>query len=79
MEAAEAARVGRPRDPVELEREVVVGRRLVAGVDLELLRDRIDAVAEDVEQRPIGRFSGKDDAGEQDDREAGGLDRATLA
>ena len=45
MEAIEAAPVGLAQQPVNLGSEAVTRRRLIARVDLEILRDRINPVA----------------------------------
>jgi hypothetical protein len=46
MEAAEAVTICLTRNSLDLGVEAEVGWRLVPGVDLEVLRDRIDAFAE---------------------------------
>jgi hypothetical protein len=48
MEAAEAVTISFTQNPIDLGVEAEVRRRLVPGVDLEILRDRIDALAEHV-------------------------------
>ena len=65
MEAIEAAPVGLAQHPVNLGSEAVTRRRLIAGVDLEILRDRINPVAEDLQQLRVGRL-GRHDAPRQE-------------
>jgi hypothetical protein len=46
VEVLESRGFGRAQDSLDLDLERVVGRRLIAAVDLELLGDRGDLVAE---------------------------------
>jgi len=52
----EAVSVGLPEDPCYFGVEAKVRRRTVPGVHLEVLRDRIHVLAEDLRQRRAGRF-----------------------
>lgn len=60
MERVEAASIGLAQHPIDLYAEAVVRRRLVSGVHLEILRGRVHAVPEHLEQRRIGRFGRND-------------------
>jgi hypothetical protein len=66
MEALPAARVGLAEDAGDLVVEAVVDRRLVAGVQLEVLGDGLDPVTERFDQRTVGEVGGEDAAREQD-------------
>jgi hypothetical protein len=66
MEPLPAARVGLPHDAGDLGVEVVLDRRSVAGVDLEILRHGLDLASERVEQRTVGQLGRQDGAREQD-------------
>jgi hypothetical protein len=65
VEPVEAASVGFTQNPTGLGREAVVGRWLIAGVDLEILRKRVHPVAEDTEQLRVRRLGGHDTSRQQ--------------
>src|SRR5690242_11133574 len=67
MEPVEASRVRFPQDPVGLDVEAEPRRRTISGVDLEVLRDGVDAIAEHPEQAFVRRCRGQNAAGQQDD------------
>jgi hypothetical protein len=65
VEAIEAGFARRARDPGDLVVERVADGRLGARVDLELLGDRVDVVAQLFEQRRIGEARRQDAAGQK--------------
>jgi hypothetical protein len=66
MEALEPRHLGLPHDPSELRLEAVVGARLIAGVDLELLSAGLDALTERLDQRRVSELRRQHDPGQQD-------------
>ena len=67
VEPLEAMRIGLAQDPRALHAEVVVRRRPFRGVDLEILRDRINALPEHLKQRGVGRFGRQHSTGQEHD------------
>src|SRR5438876_7769558 len=53
MEAVEAVGIGLTQDPLHFQIETEILRRLIRGVHLEILRDRIDALPQHLKQRCI--------------------------
>jgi hypothetical protein len=66
METVEAAGVSFAQNPLHLGSEAVVGRWLLAGVHLEILRERVNPVAEDSEQLRVRRLGGNDTSRQED-------------
>jgi len=66
MEALPAARVRLSQGARDLRVEAVVGRGLVAGVELEVLGDDLDLILERVDERAVGEVGGQDGARKQD-------------
>jgi hypothetical protein len=66
MEALPAARVGLSQGACDLRVEAVVGRGLVACVELEVLGDDLDLILERVDERAVGEVGGQDGARKQD-------------
>jgi hypothetical protein len=66
MEPLPAARVGLPHHAGDLVVEAVVARWLVAGVELEILRDGLDLVIERVDEGAVGEVGRQDAARKQD-------------
>ena len=62
----QAGGLGGPQDALDLHGERVAGRRLGAGVDLELLGDRRDRIAERVQQRSVRQGCREHGTGKQD-------------
>ena len=60
METVEAVAVSLAQNPLDLGLETEVRRRQVAGVHLEILRDRIDAVDQGRQQRRVRRLGRHD-------------------
>jgi hypothetical protein len=55
VEAVEATAIGFAQNPLHLHVEAVIRRRLVAGVDLQVLCDRIHAGPEHFQECAVGR------------------------
>jgi hypothetical protein len=68
MEPSEAVSISLAQDPRDLDAKAVVGRRQFPGVHLEVLRDRIHAFPEDLQQRSVGRSCRQHSARQEDDR-----------
>lgn len=66
MEPFPTARVDLPKDAGDLGVEAVAPWRSVACVHLEILRDRLNLVAERVDERAVREVGGQDGAREQD-------------
>src|SRR5439155_24674312 len=66
VEALETGGVGHPRDAADLGLQCVVRGWRVRRVDLELLRPRVDVVAEHIEEGGICELGGKNTAGQKD-------------
>ena len=66
MEAVEPRGLGGSQDTLDLDVERIVGRGLLAGVDLELLRHRLDLVTESLQQCPICQVGREHGPGKQD-------------
>ena len=79
VEAIPAAGVGLPDDAGHLCVEAVVRRRSVAGVELEILGDGLDLVAERFDQRTVGEVGGKDAARHEDHAMDGSSFRASTS
>ena len=67
METIEAVSVSLAQNPLHFGAEAEVRRRLIAGVHLEILRDRLDALAQACEQRRVGRLGRQYPARQQHD------------
>src|SRR5207253_200454 len=67
MEAVEAVNIRHTQDPLHFQIETEVRRRLIPGVNLEILRDRIDALAQYLKQRRIRGLCRQYRARQQDD------------
>jgi hypothetical protein len=66
VETVEAGVVCRAQHPGDLVIQRVAGRWLRSGVDLEVLRDRVDVVAQRLDQRFVGEVGRHDRAREKD-------------
>ena len=67
VEAVEAASMGCAQDSLHFQIETVVRGRPIPGVNLEILRDRIDALPQYLKQRRIRGLRRQDRARQQDD------------
>jgi len=67
MEAVEAVNIRHTQDPLHFQIETEVRRRPIPGVNLEILCDRIDALAQYLKQRRIRGLRRQDRARQQDD------------
>ena len=67
MEAVEAMSICLAQDPFHFRIETEVPRWLLSGIHLELLRDRIDALAQNLKQRRKRQLSRQYHAGQQHD------------
>ena len=68
METLEAASVSNPQNPPYLSSKTVVRRRLIPGVYLKILPNRIDTLAEHLKQRRIRRSGRQNRTRQQHDR-----------
>ena len=75
MKAAEAVVVGYTQDPLNLQVEAVIRWWLVPGVQLQILRHRVAALAEHLEQRGICRLGRQHHTWQQHDLMAGRHER----
>jgi hypothetical protein len=71
MESVEPSGVSLPHDPFDLSVETVVRWRLVPGVHLEILRDRVDTLAEHAKQRCVCLLGRQHDSRQQHDGMSG--------
>ena len=62
MEPVDVAEVGFPEDPLRLGVETEIRRRFVLGVNIEILRYRIDSSPEYPEECCVGELRGQDSA-----------------
>jgi hypothetical protein len=62
VEALESRTLCGPQHSRDLDVERVAGRRRLAGIELEVLGDRLDLVAERLQQRPVRQIDRQHDS-----------------
>src|SRR5262245_54327206 len=77
VEPVEAVTIGLSQNPLHLHVEAVVCRRLIPGIHLQVLRDRINPIPEHLEECCVGWFCWENHTGQQHDMvtTCHGLDR----